>query len=127
MRNRVSRFILPALATGVACTSTPPVNTVPPPVPPAADVQYYDLEIPADLEIKSADFSADTFADVSGPPGGATSTAVGGRAFVKVYAVHRTSGAQFLLLYEDVAHRRRPVQIIRFVRSPDPARPDSAR
>jgi hypothetical protein len=39
--------------------------------------------------------------------------------------VHRTTGEQFLLLYEDIEHRRRPVQIIRFVRVPDSARPDS--
>jgi hypothetical protein len=89
-------------------------------------VQRYDLEIPPDLEIKSVDFPASTFTDVSGGPDG-TSSSVGGRAFVKVYAVHRTTGEQLLLLYEDISNRRRPVQIIRFVRGSDSARPDSAR
>jgi hypothetical protein len=125
MRTRVSRFILPALAAGIACVQ--PVNTVPPPVAPTDAVQYYDLEIPSDLDIKSVDFSASTFADVTGTPETATSSTVGGRAFVKVYAVHRTSGDQYLLLYEDVANRKRPVQIIRFVRGAIPARPDSTR
>lgn len=125
MRNRVSLFVLPALATGIACV--PPVNTVPPPVAPTAEVQHYDLEVPSDLDIKAVDFSATTFADVSGPSQGPTTSSVGGRAFVKVYAVHRTTGEQFLLLYEDVAHRRRPVQVIRFVRSAEPVRPDSTR
>jgi hypothetical protein len=46
---------------------------------------------------------------------------------VKAYAVHRTTGEQFLILYEDIEHRRRPVQIIRFVRGTDGARPDSTR
>jgi hypothetical protein len=124
MHNRLSLFILPVLALGVACR--PPVNTVPAPVSPAAEVQRYDLEIPPDLEIKSVDFSASTFTDVSGGPDG-TSSSVGGRAFVKVYAVHRTTGEQLLLLYEDISNRRRPVQIIRFVRGSDSARPDSAR
>ena len=69
------------------------------------------------------DFSATTFANVSGPPEGAVGSTISGRAFVKVYAVHRTTGEQFLLLYEDIARRRRPVQIIRFVPGADPARP----
>lgn len=37
------------------------------------------------------------------------------------------TGEQSLLLYEDIAHRRRPVQIIRFLRGLDAARPDSTR
>src|SRR5215218_2230219 len=124
MHIRVSLFILSLLAVGIACVK--PVNTVPAPVSPSAAVQRYDLELPPDLEVKSVDFSASTFTDVSGGPDGSSSS-VGGRAFVKVYAVHRTTGEQFLVLYEDVANRRRPVQIIRFVRGSEPARPDSAR
>ena len=124
MRRRVSPFILPALVSGIACQR--PVDTLPPPVSPTAAVQYYDLEVPPDLEIKAVDFSAATFSDVSGA-GGTTTSTVGGRAFVKVYAVHRTTGEQFLLLYEDIARRRRPVQVIRFLRGADGARPDSPR
>jgi hypothetical protein len=90
------------------------VNTVPAPVTPTAAVQYYDLEIPPDLEIKSVDFSATTFSEVAGSSGN-TYSSVGGRAFVKVYAVHRTTGEQFLLLYEDIQRRKQPVQVIRFV------------
>jgi len=90
---------------------------------PNRPVQYYDLELPADLEIKAVDFSATTYADVSGPPEGAVGSTVSGRAFVNVYAVHRTTGEQFLVLYEDVGRRSRPVQIIRFVPGTDPARP----
>lgn len=114
---------LPAFAAAVACA---PVNTVPAPVSPTAAIQYHDLEIPPDLEIKAVDFAATTFSDVSGT-GGSLTSAVGGRAFVKVYAVHRTTGEQFLLLYEDIEHRKRPVQIIRFVAGPDRARSDSTR
>jgi hypothetical protein len=109
-----------AFVAGVSgCT----VNTVPNPVSPTAAIQYYDLEVPPDLEIKAVDFSATTFTDVSGS-GGATYSSVGGRAFVKVYAVHRTTGEQFLLLYEDIGRRKRPVQIIRFIPT---TRPDSTR
>ena len=125
MRNRMSLVVTPALLLGVACR--PPVNTLPPLVAPTDAIQYYDLDVPPDLEIKGVDFSATTFSDVSGPPDGATTSSVGGRAFVKVYAVHRTTGEQYLLLYEDIARRRRPVQIIRFRPGLDRARVDSAR
>jgi hypothetical protein len=49
----------------------------------------------------------------------------GARVFVMGQAVHRTTGEQFLLLYEDVARRKRPVQVIRFLGGSDSARPDS--
>ena len=90
-----------------------PVNTVPEPVSPTSAIQYYDLEVPPDLEIRSIDFSATTFSEVTGS-GGSTSSSTGGRAFVKVYGVRRKTGEQFLLLYEDILHRKQPVQIIRF-------------
>jgi hypothetical protein len=100
------------------------VNTVPEPVTPTAAIQYYDLDVPPDLEIKAVDFSATTFSDVSGA-GGNTSSAVGGRAFVKVHAVRRKTGEQFLLLYEDILHRKIPVQIIRFRPANTVSLPDS--
>jgi hypothetical protein len=123
VRNRSSVLVLCAVAA-VGCTT--PVNTVPEPVSPTTAVQYYDLEVPRDLEIRTIDFAATTFSEVSGAQG-STSSTVGGRAFVKAYAVHRTTGEHYLLLYEDITHRRRPVQVIRFVRGQDSAQPDSAR
>ena len=125
MRNRTALFLTPALAAGIACQ--PRIDTLPPTVSPTAAVQYYDLEIPPGLEIRDVDFSAATFSDVFGAPGGATTSTASGRAFVKVYAVHRNTGEQFLLVYEDVARRRRPVQVIRFVQGTERLQPDSAR
>ena len=121
MANRSIPLVVLTLVSGAACA---PVNTVPDPVSPTAAIRYYDLEIPADLEIRAVDFSATTFAAVSGT-GGSTSSQTGGRAFVKVYAVRRTTGEQFLLVYEDIEHRKRPVQVIRFVPGLEKARPDS--
>ena len=121
MSNRAIPPMLIALVSGLACH---PVNTVPAPVSPTAAIQYYDLEIPPDLEIRAVDFSATTFSAVSGS-GGYTSSETGGRAFVKVYAVRRTTGEQFLLLYEDIEHRKRPVRVIRFVPGPEKVRADS--
>lgn len=79
------------------------------------------------LEIKAVDFAASAFSDVQGPSGGPMQSSVGGRAFVKVYAERRTTGEQFLLLYEDIARRRQPIQIIRFVRGTGGMQPDSTR
>ena len=121
MTNRAIPQVLIALVSAVACH---PVNTVPDPVSPAAAIQYYDLEIPPDLEIRAVDFSATSFAAVSGS-GGYTSSETGGRAFVKVYAVRHTTGEQFLLLYEDIEHRKRPVRVIRFVPGLEKVRADS--
>lgn len=102
------------------------VNTVPEPVAPTAAIRYYDLDVPPDLEIRAVDFAATTFAEVAGA-GGSTSSSVGGRAFVKVYGVSRKTGEQFLLLYEDIARRKQPVQIIRFRPAPGVTLPDSLR
>lgn len=123
MTNRLVPGVLLTLVSVIACG---PVNTVPRPVSPTAAIQYFDLEIPPDLEIRSVDFSATTFSEVSGA-GGATASETGGRAFVKVYAVRRATGEQFLLLYEDIEHRKRPVRVIRFVPTPERTRADSTR
>jgi hypothetical protein len=121
MRKSAAVLLLVSFAWVAGCA---PVNTVPEPVAPTAAIQYYDLDVPPDLEIKAVDFSATTFSDVSGA-GGTTSSAVGGRAFVKVHAVRRKTGEQFLLLYEDIAHRKLPVQIIRFRPAATVSLPDS--
>ena len=112
MRNQATLFILPILVSALACQRV--VNTMPPVAGPTTEVQYYDLQLPRDLEVKAVDFTATTYAEVFGPPHGPTSSLVAGRAFVKVYAVHRSTGEQFLLLYEDIAHRAQPAQVIRF-------------
>lgn len=101
-----------------ACSRT--VNTLPPLVRPDAQVREITLDLPAGLEIRSVDYNATMFSDVSGTSGefGITSSSVGGRAFVKVYAVEQSTGQQVLLLYENVAQRAQPVQIIRFRSAP---------
>ena len=124
MQNPRALFGVSLLVALAACHRT--VNTLPAPVGPADPVHYADIDVPAGLEIRSVDFSATTFSDASSGAGGDVWSTIGGRAFVKVYAVHRTSGEQYLLLYEDIAHRRQPIQIIRFRASGPAVRPDSA-
>ena len=108
------------LLVGVSCN--PQVDTLPPPVSPTAPVRYYDLEIPADLEVRSIDFSATTYSNVTGTSDGPTSTMVAGRAFVQVRAVHRTTGELYLLVYEDIARRKKPVHVIHLVKGDDSVR-----
>jgi hypothetical protein len=120
MRHRLAVLALSTVVLG--CTSA--VYTLPEAVTPDAAPQRYDLEIPLDLDVKSVDFSIAAYSDVS-QFNGAASTSLAGRSFIKVYAVHRKTGEQFLLLYEDAAHRRSPIQVIRFVPAVDRTRPES--
>lgn len=105
-----------------------PVNTVPAPLASSDPIQHYDLEVPDSLEIRAVDFQATTFADVGGMSGIVTSN-VGGRAFLKVYAVHKRTGDQYLLVYENISKRRLPTFIVRFVPVPTHTllRPDDGR
>ena len=95
-----------------ACNRT--INTLPPTVTPADPVQYYALRIPDSLEIKAVDFDASLYPNVSGSGDVGVGTKLGGRAFVKVFAVHRKTGETYLLVFEDIARRRDPVLVIRF-------------
>jgi hypothetical protein len=97
-----------------ACGST--INTLPPVADPAARPQEVTLQIPEGFDIQSVSYSATMYPNVSGTSGtyGVTTTTAGGRAFVQVLAVDRNSGEQVLLLYENVAQRAHPIQIIRF-------------
>ena len=104
---------IPEIAAALALAACSPVNTVPAPVAPSDPIQYYDLDLPESLQVQSIEFTATTFSAVSGS-GGTSSSKAGGRAFLQVYAIHRDTGEQYVLLYEDIANRKQPVQVIRF-------------
>ena len=93
------RITVPILAALIATGACAPVNTVPDPLAPTDPVQHYDLEVPS--------------SDVSGGSE-IVGTQVGGRGFLKVYAVHKETGEQYLLIYENIRERKQPVQVIRF-------------
>lgn len=113
MRVSVLRHDAAALFAALLGAACAPINTVPEPLAPTDPVQHYDLEVPASLEIRSVDFDAALFSDVSGGSE-LVGTQVGGRGFLKVYAVHRQTGEQYLLIYENIRERKQPVQVIRF-------------
>lgn len=104
---------VPILAALIAAGACAPVNTVPEPLAPTDPVQHYDLEVPSSLDIRAVDFDAALFSDVSGGSE-IVGTQVGGRGFLKVYAVHKETGEQYLLIYENIRERKQPVQVIRF-------------
>lgn len=103
----------------VACT--PNVMTRPYAVSATAAVEREDLEIPKDLEVRSATYSVTGLADVGGI-NGSTSSSVQMRPILTVYAVSRTTGEQLLLVYEDLAQRKQPSRIIRIVPASDSGR-----
>jgi hypothetical protein len=109
-------LLVVVLVAATACHT--PVNTVPAPMAPDDPVAHYEIEIPEGLEVKSVSFDATTFGDVAGNEFG-VGTTVGGRAFLQVYAIHHRTGDQYLLIYEDIAKRKTPVQVIRFLPVPD--------
>ena len=100
--------LLDLLAAG--CAST--INTLPSVTNNEDPVEELTLYVPDGLEINSVDYNATLYSNVSGST--YVGTKLGGRAFVKVYATHRETGVQYLLLYENFAERSRPIQIIRF-------------
>lgn len=111
--------ILPLVA---ACnTGNTGVETRPYPVSATAAIERNDLEIPRDLEVRSASYSVTGLADVSGM-NGTTSSAVELRQLLTVYAVNRATGEQLLLIYDDLAQRRQPSRIIRIVPASDSLR-----
>lgn len=99
------------MITVTGCGSV--LNTLPPPASPNDPTANVTLYIPEGLDVVSVDFGATLFSDVSGSTSSMSST-MGGRAFVEVYAVNRRTGDQFLLIYENIDERRRPIQIIKF-------------
>lgn len=107
-------FVIAAALVTAACGPT--TNTVPAPVAPGDPIQHYDLDLPESLEVQSIEFAATTFSEVAGY-GGTTSSEMGGRAFLQVHAIHRETGDHYLLLYEDIANRKHPVQVVRFRRT----------
>jgi hypothetical protein len=116
-RIRAPLSLVVVFVAAAAC-HIPPVNTVPAPLAPDDPVTHYEIEIPDALEVKAVSFDATTFGDVAGNEFG-VGTQVGGRAFLKVYAVHRKTGDQYFLIYEDIVNRKTPVQVIRFRPVPD--------
>lgn len=93
-------------------------NTLPSYSEPEDPIERLSLWIPEDLQVRNVDFDASIYTDAA--HGSETEqTDIGGRAFIKVHAVHKKTGEEYLLIYENIDQRPRPIQIIRF--EPHPA------
>ncbi|MEM1126019.1 MAG: hypothetical protein AAGI71_05155 [Bacteroidota bacterium] len=111
-RPRALFFATLLVLAGTGC-ATSSVNTLPPLVGPEAATEHVTLYVPEGLDIQSVDLEADVFSEAK--PGTHTIISeIGGRSFVKAYAVERETGVQVLLVYENIAERPKPIQIIRF-------------
>jgi hypothetical protein len=98
---------LPLLAFAAGCRTT---TTLPRLSGTNDPIESITLYIPEEMEVKSIDFSATMYGDQTQ----GTTQSAGGRAFVKVYAVHKRTGEQYLLIYENIEKRPQPVMMIRF-------------
>ena len=113
-------FALSSLLLLSACLWN--VNTLPPLLKADEPPQQVTLLVPENLEIKSVDFSAGLYTDAErGTP--TVHWDLGGRAFIYAHAVDKKTGEPYLLIYENVATRTMPIQIIRFKTRADPAPP----
>lgn len=111
-----------ALLVVAACIRIPaPVTTHPYPVSALTGVERTDLEIPRDLEVRSANYSVTGLPDVTGF-NGTTFSNVQVRPILTVYAVRRATGEQLLLVYDDLAQRKQPSRIVRLVAGADSLR-----
>lgn len=69
----------------------------------------YRIVVPPDYEVRSVDYDAALVGIASGE---GASTEVSGRGVVAVYAVHRPSGAEVVLIYDDVRARPTPSAVL---------------
>jgi hypothetical protein len=79
-------------------------NTLPSRAGPTDPIRHNRLEVPAWLEILSIDFAA----AMGRNPEERTTR----RGFYSVFGRHRESGTYYLLVYEDLARRGAPIEII---------------
>lgn len=111
---------LAVFAAGVtACASGHRMDGIEPPSG-AGTVQthYYNVDVPQELEIRSAGLAATVSTDVQGSKT-ATSSSIHVRSYVTVYAVHRRTGEAYLLVYENYARPTPPIQVIHLRSSTD--------
>lgn len=108
-------LVTPALLATVAVAACyQPPNTSPYPVSPTTAIERNDLVVPADLEVRSATYSVTTIPVVDGN-NGTTSSMTRIRPLITLFATRKGTGEQLILIYEDLAQRKEPSQIIRVV------------
>jgi len=109
MRSRVC--LLGLIGVFVSACKQGAIETAPYPVSPTTPIVTQHLQIPPEFDVIGAQYSMTTLTEVSGDRGIAGSRAQS-REFISVYAIRRATKEKVLLVYEDLAHRAQPVEII---------------
>ena len=112
------RLLLLSLVALTGC-SAGYANTLLPTAEAGGQPPEYRVQVPDGYDVRSVDYDAALVGIASGEN---TSTRVSGRGVVTVYAVERATGAEVVLVYDDVQGRPTPTAVIRLDRAP-PSRP----
>lgn len=80
------------------------VQTYPESAQPEDPVRHFQLQVPDSLEVVSVDYDIVIWEDAKENPAG--------RGFVKVVARNRVTSAFVLMLFEDIAKRTEPIEVI---------------
>lgn len=104
------RLLLAAFATALAGCSSGYRSTLLPTAEAGGPVPEYRVEVPEGYDVRSVDYDASLVGIASGEN---TSTEVRGRGVLAVYAVERATGAEVVLVYDDIQARSRPTAVIR--------------
>jgi len=105
-------FFVLVVMVFTACN--PKVYTLPNLSDPDDVVISQKLIIPEEFEVLSTDFVTTMATDPYGEKGETTI----GRAFIKLHCRHKVTGKDYLLIYEDLENRSKPIQIIKFEKAP---------
>lgn len=118
VRMKKRNFLIILIFTFVLTACTGAVYTLPNVARADSPVVTEHLIIPEEFEIISADFDASLSAKASSAAGGPVSSTTFGRAFIKLHCRHKETKEEYLLLYEDLKNRSKPIQIIKFEKVP---------
>ena len=112
-----ARIALVSLLALAGCAPAGYGSTLLPTAQAGAPAPEYRVVVPDGYDVRSVDYDASLVGIASGE---ATSTVVRGRGVISVYATERATGAEVVLVYDDVQNRPTPSAVIRLDRAPPP-------
>ncbi len=98
--------------TSLTACLEPPLVTLPPEPSATSRPIETTLYIPYGLIIQSVAYDVEFY--TSSSEGDTYDDGKLGRSFIHVHAIHRKTGVQYLLVYENTPVQSRPVQIFKF-------------
>lgn len=104
-------FLLVVVAALLAGCGSGYRSTLLPTAEAGARAAEYRVVVPDGYDVRSVDYDASLVGLASGDQYG-TSTSVRGRGVLAVYAVERATGAEVVLVYDDIQARPTPTAVI---------------